>query len=384
MRREDISDALNLLDNDIIEETNKIRMHNKRAEIRSMHTHKSSRRMSRILIIAAVIAVMLTISGFAVYTYWHMPDKGETYTGDNIQTHDVNSYPVPEQTENNTTDTTEPPDTEHSALSDEWFIDKAIYVLNTVNKLDIDASQLTVTRQTNQQWNREEVLVSFSDTENRTSDAKFEAESGCLIKVTAFDKEITGDTPMSDSDALAIAQNYYDILPYAKGYSFDYVEKVDDHGWMYHFDKPMQVILWGESQTIYSDYEQVRIVIDPCSGTFQLSNCFYVPLLDDHSSETEPIKQEEAITIVEAQQILTYDISNYTIDAKIGVCLPRPEEVSLYLGASEYTGEDYKYYNITRLGWILTIGSESVDVSTMQFCIDLYTGEILSIEMYND
>ncbi len=382
MKQTVISDALNFLDDAIIEEANSVRMHKQSSEVTQMPPHKRSRQIRRTLILAAIITVSLTLCGFGAYVYWHMPDKGEAYTGDRIQTHKTSTYPLPDQ--NITTDNSSQPATAPSKFSDAWFMEQAVYVLNTVNKQDTDASKLIVTRQTNQQWSREEVVISFSDSENRSSDVKFDAESGCLIEVVAFDKEIIGDTPMSEPDALAIAQNFYDVLPYARDYIFTYVEKFDDHAWSFHFDKPIELELWGETGTLYSAYEQVRIVIDPCSGTFQLSNCFYVPLLDEHAAEAKPITQEEAVAIVEANKLIAKDPSSYTLDAKIGICLPKPGEMSWYNNSEDYTPENYKYYSITRLGWILNFESEPNEygmITAYHICIDLYTGEVLSLDM---
>ena len=51
---------------------------------------------------------------------------------------------------------------------------------------------------------------------------------------------------MDEADALAIAQGYYDALPYAEGYVFHRVEKFDGESWMYCFDRPIDVTLWGQ------------------------------------------------------------------------------------------------------------------------------------------
>ncbi|MEA4965608.1 MAG: hypothetical protein VB055_07295 [Oscillospiraceae bacterium] len=376
MKKEQISDALNMLNDDIIEETESVRSHVEPAQHAcSTSPGRHSQRISRTLIIAAIIAALLALCGFAAYVYWHMPDKGETYEGENIQVHDTQNYPVTDQTDTSAhAETTE--------LSDEWFIQQTSIVLDAVNKQNTDASSLTVSRQTNQMWSREEVLVSFSDEKNNRSEAKFDAQSGYLIGVTAFDEEIVDGTPMSDSDALEIAQSYYDTLPYAEGYVFDYVEKYDDHAWSFDFDKQIQVELWGETLNLCNEYEQVRIVIDPCTGTFQLSNSFYVPLLDDHAPGAEAITKEEAVTVVENQNHLFDASDDYSLSAEIGICLPDPGGMSSLNGMTESSDENYKYYGLTRLGWILTFESQPNEfgmISQYKISVDLYTGEILSI-----
>ena len=384
MRGEHMMDALGLLDEELLVEAETL---DGRAAGRG-----SARRKIRWGLAAALAAAAVLLCGaaYAAITRWHMPAEGATYTGDMIETHDVQEYPVPDGE-------TLP---EGEALSDQWFIAQAVEVLAAVNKEEPDAAALTVTRQTNQMWSREEAVVTFADGEGRTTEAKFDAQSGYLIGVTAFDKEIPeGGSPMGEAEALAVAQGYYDALPYAEGYTYDYVEKYDDHAWSFSFDRPFSLTLWGEEVTVCSDYEQVRIVIDPCTGAFQLSNCFYVPLLDDHAPEDVPLTREEAVAAVERSGILSGDPAAYAVSGEIAVCLPRPEAVGWWLGEtavedtspaadtavaqpSEPGGE--RYYGLTRLGWALTFRQqpEGALFETIYYvAVDLYTGEILAIDM---
>lgn len=383
MKAEHLMDAMGLLDETLLTEAEILG----RKGAGSQRPWRHIRRWALAAVIAAALALLCGFA-YAAYVRWRMPKGGETYTGDMIQTHDVQSYPLPGGEEKE----------EAEPLSDQWFITQAVTVLDAVNKEDPDAAALTVTRQTNQLWSREEAVVTFADREGHTADAKFDAESGYLIGVTAFDKEVSSEgVPMPEAEALAIAQEYYDALPYARGYTYDYVEKYDDHAWSFSFDRPISLTLWGEEVTLCSDYEQVRIVIDPCAGTFQLSNCFYVPLLDDHTPEDEPLTRETAIAAVEQAEILPGGPEAYTVNGEIGICLPRPETVAWWLGGAEAaapaadtsvaeTAEPSgdRYYGLTRLGWVLTFRQEPGDslFETLYLvCVDLYTGEILSVDM---
>ena len=362
-------DALGLLDEELLTEAETLGR-------RDAH-YRPARRKIRWVLAAALAAAVVLLCGaaYAAITRWHMPESGETYTGDMIETHDVQKYPVPDGE-------TLP---EGEILSDQWFIAQAVTVLGAVNKEDPDAAALTVVRQTNQLWSREEAVVTFTDGEGRTTEAKFDARSGYLIGVTAFDKEVPEEgTPMAEAEALAIARGYYDTLPYAEGYTYDYVEKYDDHAWSFHFDRPFTLTLWGEEVAVCSDYEQVRIVIDPCTGAFQMSNCFYVPLLDDHAPEDVPLTREEAVAAVGRSGILSGDPAAYAVSGEIAVCLPRPGAVARWTGEAEYTGEDDRYYGLTRLGWALTFRQTPEDspFETIYYvAVDLYTGEILAIDM---
>ncbi len=326
----------------------------------------------RLGLVAAAMAV-LSVGVIGAYTRWHMPDTGQTYQGEPIQVHETQIYTVPKQ---ETETQTQPPAAE---LSDQWFLEQAQQVLRQVDRLDLDAEQLTLTRQENQLWSREEVLVSFSEDDGQSRDVCFDAASGYLIGVTAWGAAEENGAPMSQEEALAVAQGYYDALPYARGYEFSYVEKFDDHAWMFDFDKPMEISLSGKAHTIKSDYEQVRITIDPCTGEFILSNCFYVPLLDDHEPGAEPLSQAQAQQIAQELDIFAQDLEQYTVTAELGVCLPNPGLTAAWLGRGE--AADYQYYPVTRLGWVLKYeGSLNGFADSYQICVDLYTGEVLSID----
>lgn len=380
LNRNELSDAFGRLSDDLLEETDRARQSGG-----EMPGH-SPRRLGRTALVLLAAASLMVLGAVSAYSRWHMPSEGDTYRGEMIETTQVTHYPVPSGSM--------APEGEEP-LSDEWFISQAAAVLAAVNKEETEASQLTLTRQIHQMWDREEVVVTFAD--GGHGDVTFDARSGYLIHVTAFDREVPEEgPPMAEEDALAVARSWYDALPYARGYEFQYVEKFDDHAWMFEFGKPIRVELWGEELTLLSAYEQARITIDPCTGAFQLSNCFYVPLLDDHGPGEEPLTQEEALaTVVEASPNLKdYEL----VSAQVAVCLPRPgwplpsEEEPEGTNAPDTTESttvdpsdmvNLRYYPLTRLGWDFVFEYQPEDspfASGTHVCVDLYTGEVLSWE----
>lgn len=380
LNRNELSDAFGRLSDDLLEETDRARQSG------GEMPGPGPRRLGRTALVFLAAASLMVLGAVSAYSRWHMPSEGDTYRGEMIETTQVTHYPVPSGSMD--------PEGEEP-LSDEWFISQAATVLAAVNKEETEASQLTLTRQIHQMWDREEVVVTFAD--GGHGDVTFDARSGYLIHVTAFDREVPEEgTPMAEEDALAVARSWYDALPYARGYEFQYVEKFDDHAWMFEFGKPIQVELWGEELTLLSAYEQVRITIDPCTGTFQLSNCFYVPLLDDHGPGEEPITQEEALAIVmeASPNLKDYEL----VSAQVAVCLPRPgwplpsEEEPEGTNAPDTTESttvdpsdmvNLRYYPLTRLGWDFVFEYQPEDspfASGVHVCVDLYTGEVLSWE----
>ena len=115
-----------------------------------------------------------------------------------------------------------------------------------------------------------------------------------------------------------------------------------------------------------------------------------VPILD---------AREEAVAAVGRSGILPGGPADYAVSGEIAVCLPRPEAVGWWLGeaeveetapeagtAIEETPEPggVRYYGLTRLGWALTFRQqpEGALFETIYYvAVDLYTGEILAIDM---
>lgn len=375
------------------------------SEVKRKKAGNRGRKVVFRLCVAAAVAAALGVGSFAAYEYWHMPKDAETYTGDMIRIHETQTYTVPSAAD---PDTTEPVETEMGTsasiaerLNDEWFIGQAVEVLTIVNKMPVDAAQLTVTRQKNQHWDREEVMVSLPG-DSGTVDVTFDAADGVLIHVTAFDEPYSEGEALSDADALALAQEYYDSLPYARGYEFRDVTEYDEDMWMYSFSKPYEI----EGQTVYSPYEQVRITINPLNGHFQLSNCFYVPLLTEHDPNVPALTMEQARQIVERCRWFNPAWLNYDCTASLGIVLPSPgsvpdgdtddaesdhaesdEQTYIVSIPTEITG--YVAYTVTRPAWVFTYDGEYIiegeDVGFADggtIAVDLYTGEILSFAVY--
>lgn len=374
MKQDKIIDALGYLPDDILAETDAVRQKNEKV-LRHRKPYYAIRRV----LLAAVLTALLTMGGLAAYQRWHMPQNMEGFQGDIIEQQEQNVYSVPTVPEGSeTTAVTEP-----ERLTDEWFINQAKQVLEIVDQDESEATKISVTRQRDLLWTREEVEVSWHQNDTLGPQVKFDAKSGYLIGITSFGDPSSEGTPMSEADALKIAQDFYDRLPYAKGYEYHYLAKYDDHAWSFHFDKPVQVQLWGETVSLHNSYEEVRIVVDPCTGTFELSNCFYVPLLDDHEPNAEPLTQDQAVERVMQQDLLVNPLERFELKAEIGICLPRPGQMAFYNGTTDVFA-NYPYCDVTRLGWILTFvdppDEDLMFPGETQICVDLYTGEILSID----
>ncbi len=209
---------------------------------------------------------------------------------------------------------------------------------------------------------------------------KFDAQNGYLIGVTSFSDPNMDGPIMSDEEVLGIAEAFYNSLPYAQGYAFRHVEKICDTAWVYYFDRPITVEVGNESLSLQSDYEQVRITVNPSTGAFESSNCFYVPLLDDHEPDELPLTKEQAMEIVDQSNYLFAPADSYELGSRIGICLPH-----LYGMAPNAENLNYPYVDVTRLAWILTFrdsaDADKMFVAETEICVDLYTGEILSMDM---
>ena len=107
--------------------------------------------VTRVLAACAAAAV-LSIGVWAGYTRWRMPEEPQTYPGNNIQVHGENTLdPAQAGTAGQ----------EASPLTDQWFLTQAITVMEQIGKGNLSQTPATVTRQTNQSWSREEVVVPF-------------------------------------------------------------------------------------------------------------------------------------------------------------------------------------------------------------------------------
>ena len=381
MKQDKLMDAIGQLPDDLLEEA-------EAARVSSAPKQKHTGRLGIRMLIAAVLAGSLAFGALGAYQRWHMPYHTDGFQGSGIQTQTVNTYPVPTEPDLPSEEETVPSEPDSQPFSDAWFLSQAREVLRILDREVPDATTLEVVRQKNLWWNREEVEVFWKAEDQAGPSVKFDAETGYLIGVTAFGDPDAVGPMMSESEALKTAEDFYDALPYAKGYTFRHVEKICDTDWMYYFDRPVSVEIGTETLILQSDYEQVRITINPCTGNFELSNCFYVPLLDDHEPGEVPLTMDQAITIAAQSRYLSAPIDSYEVDAEIEITLPNLQTVPFSPEAESATEtgpgtEKYPYCDVTRLAWVITFRErpdpESIFEDEITICVDLYTGEILAV-----
>lgn len=380
------------------------------------NTTTSRKRIKYILTVAAIIAALAGMGALAVHEYWHMPDSGERYEGSQWEELGSVEYPVPDDSEDggssnlpdadesgqvtestspdtsDTSDTPAPPADESGttvpdtpqpspAIADEWFIAEAAVILKTVNKWDIDAEQLIVKRSINKADEREEVSVMLRG-DGQKSTATFNADTGDFLGASTFDKVYLDNTLMSTEDALKCAEEFYKSLPYPQGYEFSHLTRFDDHGWTYSFSRAVTVEAGGTTHKLLSDYEQVRITIDPCSGSFEMCNSFSYPLLDDHGPDQNPVTADEAMELaVKSGMVSGITAENTT--AELVICRPNPGVMSVYNGTEQGSIVGFKNYPITRIAWQLHCKYDyGFARGSFKVFVDLYTGEVLDLSQY--
>lgn len=263
------------------------------------------------------------------------------------------------------TDTEAPeqaPDSQPEPPTEEACIQQARDLLTALNKAPDAAETPAVTRQHDTTWSREEIRVVFGEKE-----VSFDGGTGALIGIRAFD-DASDDAaaPMEESAALAVAQAFYEALPYPTGYIYSSLDRFDDHAWTFSFSRRYTVELDGVSTAVFSPYEQVRIVIDPCTGLFQLSNAFDRPLAEDAAQGRAPLTQADAEAIAAESTTFAQDRAAYTLTAALGCCLP--------------FRDDGSYADAARLCWSFQYDGEIDGVADCYWIdVDLYTGEVLSV-----
>lgn len=358
MKREDLWNALEYLDDDLV-------LSAARIEDRPAH-----RLPVRIVLLAAVILI-LTATAVGVFVRWHLTPP-ETYAGDIIKPQSEGQYTYDAETDHYYTPDGEP------AATDEEFLRQAASVIAVIGG-EIDTSQMQLVHERHERWNRDQVRVTFTLDEHN-GEVVFDAATGYLISVTRFtDPVSTIAAPLTEEEALAAAQNWYEQLPYCQGYVYTYVNPIADDAWMYSFSRPINVEIDGQTVTLTNDLEEVRISIDPRTGEFQTSNAFFVPLLDDHQPEDVPITREQAIETALAVTGIE-DTATWTITAEYGIVLPN-------WWWTDYTPiGSTRAANVTRLAWTVTLerpagtvvdGEPLMFDDLMEVNIDLYTGEVL-------
>ena len=307
------------------------------------------------ILVAACVALFagLAAGGYAAYQRWRLP-KPESYTPTEQGLYDVHTETAYSQEELSQAQETVP-------LSDEDFIDRAIALLDRLGMTDIDRSKMTVTRQENMYWSREEAVVQFTESENRAS-VEFNADTGALIGLTDIDW-IETDEPLTDQSAEEIARRYYALLPVPQGYELTHVEQYDEQFWTHDFCRRVD-------ENLINPYQMVRISVNPLSGRLSDLVVFDVPLLDDHEPGDVPLTQAEA----EETALKSHpNLSAYSLkSAQVQIVKPN-------WFFSGYSAEpNARASSITRLGWELIYEkNDEIFVDEVIIDIDYYTGEIL-------
>ena len=330
----------------------------------------------RLILTAAVIAALalLATGGYAAYRHWRLPEP-EPYTpadGGIYREHDRNEYTVAnteialptEPTAVGTADSDSPDPAGTEPVSDEVLIQKGLAILNQVGMLDVRPEQLTVVRQENLYWGREEAEIRFNQGEIRTS-VKFNADTGRFLGMSGIDWQLDGAVACAtDAEAGALARRYYEALPVEQGYVVSHVEKYDGQYWSYDFSREVE-------PGVCNQYETVRVAINPVSGRLTGCTVFYVPLLDDHEPGQEQITQEQAEQI--ARDCPRLDLEGMTLTkAEIVIVLPN-------WNYTEYQNNpNRRASDVTRWAWALTYETPNSEFADMVILfVDCWTGEIL-------
>ncbi len=315
----------------------------------------------RVLLLAACIALIAAVSsaGYAAYQKWSLPEP-EPY-----ETSDGSFYEVHSETDYTQEDLTQK---DPEPLSDEALIAQAVELLHTVGRTDVSTEEMTVSRQTQAYWDREEAKVTFTQGDGTPAEVTFDADSGALLGFSGIAQwiEEPGQVCETEAQAEALVDKFYAMLPVPQGYVRQGKEAYDEQYWSYDFCREV-------AEGIYSYYECVRLAINPKTG--QLSGCvvFDTPLLDDHEPGDVPLTQAEAEAIAEGIQ----DLERYTLKkAECTVVLPN------WMYSEHNMIIDAKASEVTRLAWVLTYEDESSEFADIiEFHVDYYTGEVLGGNM---
>ena len=346
-----------------------------RAELPEEKPH-SKLILRRVILAAACVAVLLALAvgGYAAYQKWSLPEP-EQYENVGkwgyLDEHERNDYTTPSIPESQQTTDALPESTPAPAeesISDVAFMVKALEILKNAGMTHITPESMTVVRQADLRWDREEAEVSFIHDGLMTS-VKFNAKTGELIGFYGFEYILDKGKPcktQAEADALATA--CYASLPVAQGYKLRYVEKFDSNFWCYDFCREVL-------PDIFSEYECVRVAINPEKGMLTFCTVFDVPLLDDHQPGEEPITQQQAEQAAMANEQFNFEHrfdEGWTLtSAEVKVCMPN---------WAYSTGFDValKASKVTRLCWLLAY-EKDFDLYHAKYTVmvDYYTGEIL-------
>ena len=330
------------------------------------------------LTVALVIALIagLAIGGSAAVKKWSLPDpKPMEKSSDDFGNYDIHQTTaygeeaLASEEEPIETGEADQPETQEE-LDDVRFIREAIKVLETVGIEDISTDEMTVTRQNNLSYDREEAEVGFMSGDIGTT-VTFHAKTGALLRISSI--ELFELEPLakvsSDEEAEACARGYMEKLPVPQGYNLSGIEKYDEGFWSLDFSHEVE-------PGVFNVYEMVRIAINPQNGRMQSLVVFNFPLIDDHDESDAPLTKEEALAIGAAEAFVGSWEDTYTL-AKA--------EVEIVLPNWMFTDRmiiDAQYAENTRYAWVLQFENhEGIFDEIVRVWVDLYTGEVLGGDM---
>lgn len=348
----------------------------RKTRLQRMPEHSS---LKRFLTAAACVSLALLLSGFGIAAYqkWHLPEPTPYLPDENsgiyrIQTSETYTAPAAAASSIQTSSTADTSGVTSAGtemipaeMTDEEFIQKAIEILDLVGLKDVRSKQLTVVRQENLYWAREEAQVHFTEDKNNTS-VTFNAGTGAMIGLSSIDWAIDGAAACkSNAEAEKLAARYYEALPIPQGYVLTGCDKYDAQYWSFSFCREVQ-------DGVYSPYEAAKIAINPQTGRLTGCTGFCVPLLDDHEPGDVPLTAEDAEKI--ARQCEYIHLEKYLLkDCELAVVLPNWWYTDKMEGSMNAQSCD-----VTRLGWNVTFENPESEFADMIIVyVDYYTGEIL-------
>lgn len=350
-----------------------------RIEARSKDRRRQKKRLRarRVLLLAAVVAVLagFVVSGVAGYRKWSLP-KPQPYANAEAGLYDVHSqveYPAaagaPDGAAPSAGEAENEPGAETGAaepLTDEALLQKASQILALVGLQDADVGNMTLTRQTNQRYGREEAEITYTQSEYHTSIC-LQADTGALLSLRSIDwiEQPMAAACQTQEQAEQLARSYYELLPVQQGYVFTGCTQYDEQYWSFEFCREIE-------PGLYNTYEMARIGVNPVSGRLTGVNMFCFPLLDDHAPGDEPLTQAQAEAI--AEDYAGVDTAYYTLkSAEVMIVLPN-------WFFTEYMADSMnaQFLTVTRLAWRLTYeNTDGEFVSERYVDVDYYTGEVL-------
>lgn len=338
---------------------------------------RRSRKLGQVLAAAACLAIAaaLSLGGFAAYERWRLP-KPEVYeptpNGGVLDIHSTEVYTAPVETgtdqetaQNEQPDSTSQPAPE-SGYSDSFFMTRAAEVLEQAGLTDVDQSRMTVTRQENLFWSREEAAVVY-DLDDCRTEVTFDAKSGYLVHISSIDWDETREEAVCKTlqEAIDLARVYYEALPVPQGYTYTGCTEYDEQYWSLEFCHELE-------NGLVNQYEMVRIALNPITGRLEGLNVFNVPLLDDHGPDDIPLTQAEAEAAAENCPSVNLE-GKVLRSAEIQIVLPNWWFTDYFSDAGNARASD-----VTRLAWSLVYENpDSWYADELWIDVDLYTGEIL-------